>query len=131
MVVAFSILNTFLMAILERTKEFGVLMAMGTSRNRLMKLLLLESTIITLIGVIMGIVLGSLITFYFQVHGIDIAGASEILEHYGISGLLYPKLSLLSAAIGPGAVLVITFLAALYPALKIRKLRPVDALAAT
>ena len=128
MVVAFSILNTFLMAILERTREFGVLMAVGASRGRLVKLLLIESTIITIIGVVSGIIGGSLVTLYFQTHGIDIAGASEILKHYGISGLLYPRLSLLSASIGPGAVLAITFLAALYPALKVRRLKPVEAL---
>jgi putative ABC transport system permease protein len=128
MVVAFSILNTFLMAILERTREFGVLMAIGTTPGRLTRLVLLESGAMTLVGIATGIIAGSAITLYFQKYGIDIAGASEILNNYGISGRLYPRLSILSASLGPAMVLVITFLAALYPALKIKQLKPVEAM---
>jgi len=128
LVVAFSILNTFLMAIFERTREFGVLMAIGTTPRRLTKLLLIESLSMTMIGIITGIFLGCLITWYFQIHGIELSGTSELLSQFGISGRLYPKLSLLSATIGPAMVLVITFLAALYPALKVRGLRPVEAM---
>jgi putative ABC transport system permease protein len=127
-VVAFSILNTFLMSIFERTREFGVLMAIGTTPGRLTKLVLIESMAVTIIGIFTGVILGSLVTWYFQLHGIDISGSSEILKQYGISGRLYPQLSLLSAVSGPIAVLFITFLAALYPALKVRGLRPVQAM---
>ena len=127
-VVAFSILNTFLMAILERTREFGVMMAIGTTKGRLTRLLLIESFSMTVIGIVTGAILGSLITWYFQIHGIDISGSSELLSHYGISGRLYPRLSLISIISGPMAVLFITFIAALYPALKVRRLRPVEAM---
>lgn len=128
LVVAFSILNTFLMAIFERTKEFGVLMAIGTTPQRLTKLLLIESASMTMVGIAIGTMVGCLLTWYYQIHGIDIAGSSEILSHYGISGRMHPQLSLLSAVSGPAAVLLITFLTALYPALKVRGLRPVEAL---
>ncbi len=128
LVVAFSILNTFLMAIFERTREFGVLMAIGTTPGRLTKVLLIESMTLTFIGIIAGILIGSLITLYFQAHGIDISGASELLSQFGITGRMYPKLSWLSAISGPLAVLIITFFAALYPAIKVRMLRPVEAM---
>ena len=131
LVVAFSILNTFLMVIFERTREFGVLMAIGTTPGRLTRLLLIESTTLTMLGIIIGIIFGSLVTLYFQAHGIDFSGASELLSQYGISGRIYPKLSLLSATCGPVAVLLITLLSALYPALKVQRLRPVEALAYT
>jgi len=127
-VVAFSILNTFLMAILERTREFGVMMAVGTTPGRLTRLLLMESAVMTLVGVFAGILLGSLITWYFQVHGIAFAGAGEIMKQFGIPDRMYPRLSWLSVSIGPGAVFFITFLTALYPALKVRRLRPVEAM---
>jgi ABC-type lipoprotein release transport system permease subunit len=129
-VVAFSILNTFLMAIFERTKEFGVMMAIGTTPRRLTKVLLVESMAMTLIGIIAGILLGIVVTYYFQVHGIDFSGGSELLSQFGITGRMYPKLSLLSVSIGPSMVLFFTFFAALYPALKIRRLRPVEAMTA-
>ena len=129
-VVAFSILNTFLMSVLERTREFGVLMAIGTTPRRLTKLLLLESTTVAALGIIIGIIAGGLITWYFQVHGIFISGASELMRQYGIPERMWPQLSLLSLSIGPGAVLIITVLTALYPALKVRRLRPVEAMSA-
>jgi ABC-type lipoprotein release transport system permease subunit len=127
-VVAFSILNTFLMAIFERTKEFGIMKAIGTTPGRLTKLLLIESLAITIVGILAGIVLGIVVTYFFQVHGIEFAGSSEMLSQFGISGRMYPKLSWLSILIGPGLVLVITLMAALYPAIKVRALRPVEAL---
>jgi ABC-type lipoprotein release transport system permease subunit len=131
MVVAFSIMNTFLMAIFERTKEFGVLMAIGTTPRRLTKILLIESVSMTLTGILAGIVLGSLLTLFFESYGIEFEGTSELMSQFGISGRMYPKLSIFSATIGPALVLFITFWAALYPALKIRKLRPVEALTHT
>jgi ABC-type lipoprotein release transport system permease subunit len=130
-VVAFSILNTFLMAILERKKEFGVFMAMGTAPWRLVRLLMMESTAITIIGIFIGIIGGCLLTWYYQVNGIFIAGTSEIMKQFGMPERIYPQLSLASALIGPAIVLIITFLTALYPALKVRRLKPVEAIAAT
>ena len=130
LVVAFSILNTFLMAIFERTKEFGVLMAIGTTPGRLTKVLLIESMTMAAIGIAAGIFIGSLLTLYFQLHGIDISGSSELLSQFGITGRIYPQLSWISAVSGPTAVLIITFLAALYPALRVRKMKPVAAMQA-
>jgi len=129
-VVAFSILNTFLMAIFERTREFGVLMAIGMTPGRLMRSLFLESVTITLIGIILGIISGGMITWYFQVHGILISGASELLRQYGLPERMYPQLSVLSVSVGAGIVLIITILTAIYPVLKVRRLRPVEAMTA-
>ena len=127
-VVAFSILNTFLMSVFERKREFGVLMAIGTAPRRLTKLLLIESTTMTMVGIIIGMIAGSMITWYFQAHGIVISGASELMRQWGLPERMYPQLSLLSVSIGPGTVMVITFLTALYPALRVRRLRPVEAM---
>jgi len=129
-VVAFSILNTFLMAIFERTREFGVMMAIGTTPRRLTKILLIESISMTLIGILAGILIGIGITYYFQINGIDFSGGSELLSQFGITGRMYPKLSFLSVSIGPFMVLFFTLIAALYPALKVRRLRPVEAMTA-
>jgi ABC-type lipoprotein release transport system permease subunit len=129
-VVAFSILNTFLMSIFERTRELGVMLAIGATPGRLMKLLLLESTTMTMLGIIVGIIAGSLITWYFQIHGIVISGTSDIMSQFGMPERIYPRLSLRSLVIGPGVVLIITFLTALYPALKVRRFRPVEAMKA-
>ena len=127
-VVAFSILNTFLMVIFERTREFGVLMALGTTPGRLVRLVLTESMLITILGVASGLLGGILLTGHFQSHGIDLTGQSDLLAQYGMSGLIFPRLSFASVTAGPLTVLVITFLAAFFPALKVSRLKPVTAL---
>ena len=127
-VVAFSILNTFLMAIFERTREFGVLMAIGTTPLRLTRLIMLESATMILVGITIGVIAGCLVTWYFQVNGILMASSSEMMSQFGLPDRLYPQLSLLSVFAGPAVVFVITFITALIPALKIRRLKPVEAL---
>ncbi len=129
-VVAFSILNTFLMAIFERKREFGVMMAMGTTPGRLTRILIYESGTMTVMGTAAGIVAGGLLTAYFQAHGIRVPGAEEIAREFGLPERIYPQLSLLSVSIGAGIVLLITLVTALYPALKVRRLKPLEALTA-
>ncbi len=127
-VVAFSILNTFVMAILERTREFGVMMALGTSPGRLIRVLLMESMTMTVIGILCGIGAGVVLTWYFGIHGIALSGADDILKQFGIPERIFPRLSFWSVTIGPAAVLIITFLTALVPAVRVRRLRPIAAL---
>ena len=129
-VVAFSILNTFLMAVFERKKEFGVLMALGSKPNRLSAMILTECGLMTGLGIGAGILLGSIVTLYYQAHGIAFSGSSEVLRQFGLPERMYPELSLLSIAAGAGVVLIITSFAVVYPALRVRRLRPVEALAA-
>jgi len=127
-VVSFSILNTFLMSILERKKEYGVLIAIGTTPARLIKFILTESMLMTLSGLIIGMTVGAGITLYFSHHGISLGESSALLSQYGISDRLYPKLSKISLFSGPLLILIASFFTALMPALRIRKLRPVEAI---
>ncbi|MDJ0783645.1 MAG: ABC transporter permease [Desulfosarcinaceae bacterium] len=131
LVVAFSILNTFLMAIFERTHEFGVMLAIGARPARLTRLVLMESAGITLVGIGAGVLFGCLITGYFATHGIELGGASDLFRQYGIPNTLYPRLTVVTVTAGPLTVFFITLAAALYPALKIQGLKPVEALRLT
>ncbi len=127
-VVAFSILNTFFMAIFERTREFGVLMAIGTKPGRLMKIMLLESLARACIGLITGMALGIAVTLLFSHYGISMGESSDLLAQYGIADRLYPRLTVVSTLIGPAIICVVTFITALIPALKIVRMRSVVAL---
>jgi ABC-type lipoprotein release transport system permease subunit len=127
-VVCFSILNTFLMSILERKKEYGVLIAIGTTPLRLIKFVLTESMLMTITGLIIGMAAGTAVTLFFSAYGIGLGEASDMLSQYGISDRLFPKLSPVSLFSGPLLILVFTFLTALIPALKLRTLRPVEAI---
>ena len=75
-----------------------------------------------------GGVLGCLLSGSFAVHGIHLGGSSELFSQYGIPNILHPHLSWITITTGPVTVLLITLVAALYPALRIRKMRPVEAL---
>lgn len=128
--VAFSIMNTFMMAVFERTREFGTLMAMGARPGRLTRMLLWESGFLTLCGIGLGILAGCLLTYGLQHTGIPMGGAEGMLRQYGIPGLIRPKLSLATALAGPALVFLITMLTALYPAVKVRRIIPVEAMRA-
>jgi putative ABC transport system permease protein len=131
LVVACSILNTFVMAVFERTREFGVMMAIGTTPWRLVRVLLLESTMLTLLGIVGGIILGAIVTLIFADVGIYMGQeAADFMRKYGLPPRIHPELSVWSATLGPAAIFLLTILAASIPALRVRKMRPVEAMRA-
>jgi ABC-type lipoprotein release transport system permease subunit len=127
-VVAFSILNTFFMAIFERKKEFGVLMSIGMKPRRLVKLMMMESMSMTLTGLIIGVALGIGCTMLGSVYGISMGDSGEFMAQYGIPDRLYPTLSWASVLIGPALIWVVTFITALIPVIRIPRLHPVEAM---
>lgn len=128
LIVTLSIMNTFLMTVLERTREFGIMLALGAGPWRIGGLVMLESALLTLLGLTLGIALGGAIAVYFYVEGFTFPGMREIYAQFGLPGLIHPRLSLLTLTLGPSVILVFMLLAALYPALRIRKLHPVEAI---
>ncbi len=127
-VVAFSILNTFFMAIFERKKEFGVLMSIGMKPISLVKLMLLESMSMSGIGLVLGIISGIGFTLIGARYGIGMGDSAEFMAQYGMPERLYPKLTLLSITLGPLLICFVTFITALIPVMRIPKLHPVEAL---
>lgn len=128
--VAFSVLNTQLMSVLERTREFGVMMALGLRPGGIARLVLLETAIMSLLGLLLGAGLGAIITGYFQVYGVYIPGMEEAMQKYNLPGRLYPALSIMSVFAGPVIVLLGGMLAAIYPAVRLYTLAPVSAMRA-
>jgi ABC-type lipoprotein release transport system permease subunit len=128
--VAFSVLNTQLMSVLERTHEFGIVMALGLTPGRLGRLVLLETTIMGVLGLVLGAILGGLFTYWFSVNGFAYPGMDEMAAKFNLPARFYPQVSTLTLLIGPAVVFVFTILAALYPALKLHKLHPVEAMRA-
>ena len=127
-VVTLSILNTFLMSVLERTREFGILLALGATPRRIGGMVLLESFLLTAIGLLVGVVLGYLVALYFQRYGFTFPGMKELHAQFGLPGVIHPKITLVSLTLGPLVILLFTLLAALYPATRLRRLDPVEAM---
>ena len=129
MVVGFGIANTFLMAFIERIHEFGVLLALGMRPMLLSFMLYLESILLTAIGIVVGLTVGIIVVSYFRNTGIHFgAGSEEIMAQYGMSPVIYPEISWLVINWSVGIVLCVTLVLAIYPALKVRRLKPVEAL---
>ena len=129
-IVTFSILNTFLMSVLERTREFGIMLALGARPGRIGGLVMLESIWLTLLGLAVGVAVGTVVVFYFHIHGFSYPGMEEIAAYYNLPAVITMTLSPLSLTLGPAVILIVTCAAALYPALRIRMLKPVDAMRA-
>lgn len=126
--VAFSVLNTQLMSVLERTHEFGIVMALGLTPWRLGRLVLLETAIMGVMGLVLGALLGGLVTSWFTVNGFSVPGMEEMGAKFNLPGRIFPQVSALTLIIGPGVVFVFTMLAALYPAQRMNRLQPVEAM---
>jgi len=130
MLVAFSVLNTQLMSVLERTREFGVIMALGIKPRRLAMLVFLETFMMAAIGLVIGVLLGSLLTGYYAHTGFSYPGMEEMAAKFNMSPEMYPALGPVSVLLGPSVVFVFCLLATIYPAFKLYRLRPVEAMRA-
>jgi len=126
--VSFSVLNTQLMSVLERTREFGIVMALGLRPGRLGRLVLLETAMMGLIGAILGAAAGGLLTSWFTSHGLAFPGMDEMAARFNLPARMYPEVNVLTLSAGPAVVFVFTMLAAIYPALRLRWQNPVDAM---
>ncbi len=128
--VAFSVLNTQLMSVLERTREFGTMMALGLQPGRLARLVMLETALMTALGLVLGIVVGLIINLYLSRVGFSYPGMDEVALKFNLPERIYPAISVASMTLGPAAVAVGSLLAALYPALRLYLLTPIEAMRA-
>lgn len=128
--VAFSVLNTQLMSVLERTREFGVMLALGTRPATLAKLVGLETFVMSCLGMGLGVLLGGLLSFYLSHAGFYYPGMEEMAAKFNLPDRMYPQVSLLSLLWGPAIVFLGAMLAAIYPATRLFSLRPVAAMRA-
>ena len=125
---AFGIINTMLMVVLERVKELGMLMAIGMKKGRLFKMLVLESVLLSFTGGIIGITLGLLFTLHFGKTGIDLSIYASGMEKYGYDTLVFPYIDV-AMVINIGLLVILTgILSAIYPARKALRYNPAEAI---
>ncbi|MFI4976981.1 MAG: ABC transporter permease, partial [Caulobacterales bacterium] len=129
-VVAFIILNTLLMSVLERTREFGMLLALGMRPGQIGAMVWIELLGLALFGCAIGLAIGGGITLWFQHEGIAIPGMTKLLAQFGLPPRLYPTLTPLSALIGPGALLLAITVGGVVPYLRVARLTPALAMRA-
>ncbi|MBS2097688.1 ABC transporter permease [Carboxylicivirga linearis] len=124
----FGIINTMLMAVLERTKELGMLMSIGMNKSRVFKMIMIETVFLSLIGGVVGIIMGAVVTIATANSGIDISMVSEGFGAMGYDSIVYPVLKIKNVIDVVIMVFITGMLAAIYPALKALKLKPAEAI---
>lgn len=125
---AFGIINTMLMAILERTREIGMLLALGMARMRIFRMILMETFLLVLAGAPAGMIPAMLTVMYTRKNGIDLSTFSEVLSSFGWDTRVYPFLEAGMLLRVLGLVALTALLSALIPARRALRLSPADAL---
>lgn len=126
--VAFSVLNTQLMSVLERTHEFGITMSLGISPGRLGRIVFLETALMGLIGLGLGALAGGIVTAWFGYTGFSYPGMEELATNFNLPTAFYPEATPLTLFLGPAIVFLAGMLASMYPALRLHWMEPVEAM---
>jgi ABC-type lipoprotein release transport system permease subunit len=124
----FGIVNTTLMAIFERIREFGLLKALGMKPSWIIRDVLTESLLLLLMGIAIGDIIGLLSCWALADGGIDLSAMAAGLEFAGMSRIIYPTIDPKELITANMVVLILGLLVGLYPAAKAARFTPVEAL---
>lgn len=127
-VVASGILNTVLMGVLERIREFGIMLALGTKPSQISSMVAIESLFLGIFGVIIGAAVGVGAIIFFGTHGIDLSVMSHALNSYYIGSVIYTRLDVTSIVIYSVTVLFVSIFISLFPAARASRLSPIEAI---
>jgi putative ABC transport system permease protein len=125
---AFGIINTMLMSVLERIKELGMLMAIGMNKKRVFGMIMLESVFLTLSGAVAGLIISGIIVEITYETGINFGMWADGFEALGYSAIVYPIVSFSDYVSIIVLVIFTGIISAIWPARKALKLNPVEAL---
>jgi len=128
LIVALGILNTLLMSLFERVREFGVLMAIGARPAWVMRLILAESVLLGSVGTLLGVALGACLILYFGRSGLYLPVGDAMSYFIPFPSVIYLRFAWPNHSYAILSVLVTSVLAALPPALRAGRLRPAEAL---
>ncbi|MCZ6603217.1 MAG: FtsX-like permease family protein [Planctomycetota bacterium] len=132
-VVALGVMNTMLMSVFERTREFGIMSALGTTPSQIVLLVILESLIVGVISAGLGLLLGTLAIMYHRHTGLDLhpfLGESSGVGEFRLDLVVHPILPLLPFLRTIAGILFVVVGTALYPAIRASRFLPVEAIRA-
>ncbi len=125
---AFGIVNTMLMVVMERIKELGMLKAIGMNNKRLFSMIMLETIFLSIVGGIFGLLFSIATIQYYGHYGLSLESIKEGYNAMGFSSVVYPNATF-DFYLGTTILVIITaILASIYPARKALKLNPAEAI---
>jgi len=124
----FGIVNTTLMAIFERMREFGLMKALGMRPFQIIKGVVTETFFLLVLGILTGNILGFLSVAAIAKNGIDLSVLAAGVEMWGIPRKLYPEIWVQDIAVAGLVVLILGLLVSLYPAFKAARFTPIQAM---
>lgn len=127
-VIGVSIMNTILMSVFERTREFGVMMAIGTAPSQIVKLILLETLVLEFVGMVIGLIGGYAITLYFGKVGIAFHELEKAFSRSYMSTVTYTQVEPIHVLHSIIALFILTTFISLYPAWKAGRMEPIKAI---
>jgi ABC-type lipoprotein release transport system permease subunit len=129
MIVAFAVLNTIQMSVFERIREFGVMLALGTRPGQITAIILVESLIISLLGVFFGSIGGGLLSWYFFINPLNYGAYSKEMAAIGMNTTIMPAdMTMLNLSVTVILTVALSVLFSIIPARKASKLNPVEAI---
>lgn len=128
---AFGIVNTILMAVFERIREFGLMRALGMKPGAVIREVITEALLLLAAGCVLGNLAGMASVALLARSGIDLSAFSAGMEYAGMSRIIYPVLTAHDLALANAVVVVLGLLVSLYPAVRASRFTPVEAMART
>ncbi len=124
---SFGVINTMLMAILERRKEIGMLMSIGMKRYKIFLMISFETIFLSLVALPFGLTISYFIVEYYSVVGIDLSIVEAGLENFGVGTRLYFKVPTEEYFIVSSMVFIISIFSSVFPSIRALKINPVEA----
>ncbi len=126
--VVFSIANTLVMSIMERFHEIGVMKSIGTRPSQVFFIVMFEALNLGAVGLAAGLATGMLMVLVFSFTGIDFSVFVDAMRQWGAGSIIYPFMTAKDLIITAVVVELTTIIAAIYPAVKAARIKPLDAL---
>jgi ABC-type lipoprotein release transport system permease subunit len=124
----FGVVNTTLMAVFERMREFGLMKALGMKPWLILREVLVESFLLLICGMLIGNFFGFLSIYALSTSGIDLSALAAGAEYAGMTRIIYPAVAIKDVMVANLTVLLLGLLVSLYPAIKASRFTPVQAL---